>query len=99
MNIEIIDRSRTVRIAPTKAVTADSDPFEVMRALAQGHPVENGQIVFQCDAAFFGAVEALLPHADYLAVDESGRIEPGMPGTPNIPVPTYLGIPILVQGE
>lgn len=97
MNITIVDRWRSVRIAPTKAVRDDSDPFEVMRDLAKGHAVQNGQIVFECDAPFLARVTTGLPHDDYLPADKSGRFEPGLPGTPNVPVPTFMGIPIIVE--
>lgn len=100
MNITIVDRSRTVRIAPTKAVTPDSDPFDVMRRLAQGHPVENGQIVFECDLAFMDlcmSAAAKDTSAKIVPAAESNRFELGMPGTQNLPVPTFLGIPIIVR--
>lgn len=99
MHIIIVDRARNVRIAPTKAVTGESDPFSVLRNLIRGHPVENGQVVFECDQEFFDALANHPSEADFVPADRSQRQEPVGPNMSLVPVPTFGGAPILVQGE
>lgn len=96
MEVFVIDRSRTTRIAPTKM---RDNPFDTMRELLRGHPVKDGQIVLQCDAEFFTALTGHTSEADFVPAEHSGRTEPGMPGQLPTPVPTFGGAPIIVMDE
>lgn len=93
MMLAITDRWRGVTIP---GLVGD-DPFLAMGGLAAGHPIMNGQIVFNCDQEFFAAVERGLPNEHYRPADLSGRFESTVPSMPPVAVPTFMGVPIIVQ--
>lgn len=90
MHLLLIDRWRGVRTGPTR--TPSKYFFGALRDLLVGHERarENHQLEFECDMAFFDALQ------DQAAGDAKEGVSANVLGTDSAGRPTFEGVPLIV---
>lgn len=89
VRVEVVDKQRTTRQAPTKTLTTKSNLFAALDDLLRGHNTANGQIEFECDQAFLDAL---------VAQSKGGLAPPDNPWKPGH-LATYMGVPVIVTDK